>query len=168
MASGDPVVQVLEIMTPGTTYAQVDIRPGGSSPTEQTVVWDFDTSTVEYLDFLCRLTKYAGGGLTFTLPWMASTATSNQVRWEIGIRAMPDDAEDMDASHTYDYNGVSDTCASASGEVSYPTITFTNGTDMDSWANDEMGIVRVRRLTSHTDDTMTGDAELLGLFGKET
>jgi hypothetical protein len=168
MASGDSVVQVIEVMTPSSSYAQVDLRQGGSSPLEQVVVWDFDASNIEYLDFLCRLEKYAGGGLTFTLPWMASTATSNMVRWEIGIRALPDDSEDVDGSQTYDFNGVSDTCASASGELSYPTITFTDGADMDSWANGEMAIVRVRRKTDHTDDTMTGDAELLGVFGKET
>ncbi|MBK7424296.1 MAG: hypothetical protein IPJ48_15125 [Propionivibrio sp.] len=79
---------------------------------------------------------------------------------------MDDDVEDIDAAHTYDYNDVDDTAASASGELSYPTVTFTNGADMDSWAAGEMATVRVRRNASHANDTMAGDAQLVGVLGK--
>lgn len=168
MASGDPVVQVLAVMPPGASSASLDTRPGGSTPAEAVEVYDFDAAASEYLDFKCALSGYDGGGLTFTLPWSASTGTSNQVRWEIGIRRMQDDADDIDDAHSYDTNGVSDTCASASGELSYPTITFTDGADMDNWADGEIAIVRVYRDHDHADDTMTGDAELWGLMGKET
>ena len=168
MASGDTVVQIISIMPPAATYATFDVRPGGSTPAENAPVWDFDATAIEYLDFLCILRGYDGGGLTFTLPWSASTATSGQTRWEMAIRAVPDDTEDIDAAHTYDFNGVSDTAASASGELSYPTIAFTNGADMDSWADGQMAIVRVRRDPTHADDNMTGDAELWGVFGRET
>ena len=169
MASGDAVVQVLAVMPPGTTAATLDVRPGGSTPAENVIVYDFDAASDEYMDFLCKLEGYAGGGLTFTIPWSASSATTGQVRWEIAIRRINDDAEDIDAAHTYDYNGASDTCASASGELSYPTITFTDGTDMDSWAEGELAIVRVHRDYDHADDAMTGDAELWGVpLGLET
>jgi hypothetical protein len=168
MASGDPVVQVLRVMPPGASAATMDARAGGSTPAESVVVYDFDASADEYIDFLCQLTGYDGGGLTFTLPWSASSATSGQVRWEIGIRRMNDDAEDVDAAHTYEFNGTSDTCGSASGELSYPTITFTNGADMDSWADGEVAIVRVHRDYDHADDGMSGDAELWGIRGVES
>jgi hypothetical protein len=168
MASGDSVVEVLEIMPPGTVYATLDARVGGSTPAESVTVWDFDASTIEYLDFLCRLRGYDGGGLTFTITWMASSATSGVCRWGIAIRALPDDAEDVDAAHTYDFNDVDATPASASGEVAYDTITFTNGADMDSWADGELAIVRVRRNASHANDTMSGDAELLSISAIET
>lgn len=167
MASGEPVVQVLDVSQPSTLYATSDFRTGGSSPAELVNVWDFDASTTEYLDFKCALRGYGGGGLTFVLPWSASSATSGACQWEIAIRRVQDDAEDIDTSHSYDYNVVSDTAASASGELSYPSITFTNGADMDSWADGEVAIVRVRRNTAGTDD-MTGDAELWGLIGRET
>ena len=81
---------------------------------------------------------------------------------------MNDDAEDIDSSHSYSFNGVSDTCASASGELSYPSIAFTDGADMDNWAAGEIAIVRIYRDHDHADDTMSGDAELWGLIGKET
>ena len=79
-----------------------------------------------------------------------------------------DDADDIDDAHTYVYNGVSDTAPSASGELSYPTIAFTDGADMDSWAEGELAIVRIYRDHDHGDDGMTGDAELWALFGLET
>lgn len=169
MASGNQVVEVVRVCPPATLYATEDVRPGGTSPGESFPVLDFDAATIEYMDFLCRLsTDYAGGGLTFTLPWSASSATSGDVVWGIGIRRIADDAEDVDPAHTYDYNGAADTAASASGELSYPTITFTDGADMDSWAAGEMAMVRVLRDATNAGDTMTGDAELWGLFGKET
>lgn len=168
MASGAPVVQVLEVMHPGANFAPLSIRTGGSTPAERVPVYLFDAATIEYLDFKCRLAGYGGGGLTFTIPWSAVSATTGVTRWGIAIRRMTDDAVDIDASHTYDYNDVDDTAASVSGELSYPTITFTNGADMDSWGDGEIAIVRVRRNASHANDTMTGDAELWGLVGKET
>ena len=168
MATLDPVVQIVEIMPPSTTQAALIQRNGGSTPGERVLAWAFDAAAIEYLDFKCRLTRYAGGGLTFLLPWSATSATSGVTRWGIAIRAIPDDAEDIDASHTYDYNDVDDTAASASGELSYPTITFTNGADMDSWADGEVAIVRVRRNATHANDTMAGDAELWMIAGRET
>lgn len=168
MASGDPVVQILEVIPPGSTNAEPGTRVGGSTPPENIFLWNFDAATIEYLDFKCVLRGYSGGGLTFTLPWSAASATSGVTRWGVAVRRMNDDAEDIDVSHTYDYNDGDDTAASASGELSYPTITFTDGADMDSWANGEMAIVRVRRNASHANDTMTGDAQLWALSGVET
>lgn len=168
MSSGDNVVKILSIIQPGTLYATPDIRVGGSTPAEEVDVHDFDDTITEYLDFKCVLQGYDGGGLTFTLPWSATTATTNNVRWGAAIRRINDDAEDIDAAHTYAFNDVAadDPAPSVSGEVSYPTITFTDGTDMDDWADGEIAIVRVRRTAATSN--MTGDAELWGLVGKET
>lgn len=168
MATGEAVVQVLAVMPPGATAATLDARAGGSTPAENVIVCDFDAASDEYMDYLCLLAGYDGGGLTFTMPWSASTATANGVRWEIGIRRMQDDAEDIDAAHTYDYNGVTDTAPDVSGELSYPQITFTDGADMDSWAEGELAIVRIHRDYDHAGDDMTGDAELWALSGEET
>ena len=167
MASGEVVVQVIKVLPPGANYATLDVREGGSTPAEEVVVYDFDDTTIEYLDFLCYLAGYDGGGLTFTLPWSATSATSGTIQLEAAIRALPDDAEDIDAAHTYLFNFVVDTAPSASGEIVYPVIIFTDGADMDSWADGELAIVRVRRNTGGT-DTMTGDAELWTPVGKET
>ena len=144
-------------------------RAGGSTPAERLIIYVFDAATIEYIDFKCLLLpNYGGGGLTMSLPWIAATATSGVCRWGAAVRRLDDDVEDIDAAHTYDYNDVDDTAASASGELSYPTVTFTNGADMDSWSAGEMAIVRVRRNASHANDTMAGDAQLVGFWANET
>lgn len=168
MASGAPVVQILRIMPPAANYATPDQRAGGSTPAEAIDVWAFDAATDQFLDYLCRLQGYAGGGLTFTVAGMAASATSNVARMGIAIHALVDDADDVDVSHTYDFNEVDITAASASGEVTYDPITFTHGADMDSWADGELAIVRVTRNADHANDTMVGAFQLVSLSGKET
>lgn len=168
MASGDPVLQIIDVMYPGSNPATPDVRAGGSTPAENVSVWDFDASTAEYLDFKVILRGYDSGGLTMFLPYSMSSATSGNVVWRAAFRRVQDDAEDIDGSHTYDYNSTTDAVASASGELSYPTITFTDGADMDSFANGEVAILRVGRDAANGSDTATGDAELWAVEGRET
>lgn len=168
MASGDPVVQILEAVSPQTAFAPYMMRTGGSSPAENVPHWAFDAGTAESTDYVGLLKGYGGGGLTITLAWMAATATTGVARFGVAFRRLQDDAEDVDTSQTYDFNYVDDTCASASGELSYFNIPFTNGADMDSLADGEMFIMRVTRDAAHANDTMSGDAQLVGIWGKET
>jgi hypothetical protein len=162
VASGAVVGIVLAEMPPATLMPQLATRTGGSTPAERILVYSFDAATIEYMDFLVYLSGYAGGGLTCTLGWSATSATTNVTRWEIAFRRMADDAEDVDTSQTYDYNAVDATTANVSGEIAYDTIAFTSGADMDSWANNEYAIMRVSRNAAHANDTMAGDAELWG------
>lgn len=169
MAVNEPVVQVLQAMPPATLYATEDVRLGGSTPAESVHVWDFDDSVIEYMDFLCVLRGYGGGGLTFTLAWMATSAITGAVVLSMAIRRLVSDAEDVDSSHTYDFNDTNMLSPpSASGEIVYSTISFTDGLDMDDWSEGEMAIVRVRRLATSGGDDMVGDVELLGIEGRET
>lgn len=168
MATGDVVVSFLEDMPPATTYATFDVRAGGSTPAESLAVYDFDPDAIEYMDFKVALKGYDSGGLTFRLAWASTSATSGVCRWGAALRRFADDAEDIDTSQTYDFNDVDCTAASASGEIVYDNITFTNGADMDSWADGEFAILRIRRNATHANDTMTGDAELVGIIGYET
>lgn len=169
MASGEPVIQIIDVSIPAANGAALSFRAGGSTPAERFSCYAFDAATIEYLDFKCLLlANYGGGGITLVLPWMGATATTGVCRWSAAVRRIQDDAEDIDISHTYDYNDVDDTVASASGELSYATLTFTDGADMDFWAVGEVAIVRVRRNASHANDTMAGDAQLVGLWGLET
>lgn len=168
MASGQVVGQILDVMLPGSSFAPPSVRTGGSTPPEKVAINLFDAASIEYLDYKVLLRGYGGGGLTVLLPWSAATATTGVCRWGVAVRRVQDDAEDIDASQTYDFNEVDDTTANVSGELSYPTVTFTDGADMDSWANGEIAIVRVRRNASHANDTMTGDAELWGIEIRET
>lgn len=167
MASGDNVVKIIDVMPTDADQATIDYRLGGSTPGEEVLVRDFDDTTIEYVDYKCYLDGYDGGGLTIVLPWSSEDQTSGNVKWDVAIRAIPDDAEDIDGGHAYQYNTVTDVAPSASGEVVYPTVTFTDGADMDSWADGEIAIVRVRRDTG-VGGNMTNDAELWAMVGKET
>ncbi len=163
-------VQVLAVKPPGSNKAFPVVVVGASTPAEHIPAWAFGDGAAAYLDFLCRLDNYGGNGLTFLLPWLAESATSGAVVWSVAIRRIQDDAENLGTTaHTYDFNdSAADTAPSALKEVSYPTVTFTDGADMDGWVDGELAVVRVRRNPGTGGDNMAGWAGLLALIGSET
>lgn len=166
MASGDLVVLIQDILPPQTLFAFISRRASTSTPAAGLNPWAFISTSVTYLDFLCYLQGYAGGGLTFTLPWIAATATTGTTRWGVAIRRW-DTAENIPATHTFDYNFINSTAPGTNGFPAYPTVTFTAGADMDSWGVSELALVRVQRDTT-VGGNMAGNAELFSLIGKET
>ena len=168
MASGDTVVQILKVMPPATLAATIDYRPGASTPAEQFMVHDFNPSTVEYMDFLCKLEGYAGGGLTFTMFWSANATGVNAIL-SLAIRRIADDAEDVDISHAYSYQNVTDAAPTVEGEVVYTTLSLTDGAQMDNLAEGELFILRFRRRADQGGDTMNSDdLELWAVLGLES
>lgn len=167
MASGD----VLVIFTPlhnqprGSSYATLDTR--NSHP-----VLDFDAATDEEAYFGGVLPNYySGGGLTVTLVWSASTATSGNCVWQVDIERHSDDNVDLDSDSFGGLNGSGAVAApNVSGEVSYDNVTFTDGADMDNLVANESFRLKVRRDADDTSatDNMTGDAELHRVIVKET
>jgi hypothetical protein len=168
MASGDAVLSVQEIWPPTTLFAVLTRRAGGSAPVEGVNVWAFDAATIWYLDFLCVLRGYGGGGLTFTLPWTAATAVTGVTRWGLAVRRLGVGLDDIDTAKTYVYTDVDATAPGTSGFLAATDIVLTNGAAMDNWATNELGIVRVRRNASHANDTMAGNSELWTILGRET
>lgn len=155
-------------MPPATSFSYLSRIAGTSTPAESSLVWTFPDSAATYLDFLCALKGYASGGLTLRLGWSCVGTTNNAV-WQVAIRRIADDAEDMDTTaQTYDYNTVTAAAPSASGELSYDNITFTDGADMDSWADGELAIIRVLRDPANGSDNLANIAYLWGFFGYET
>jgi len=151
-----------------------EYQPGVASPAtydrrNDHGVLDFDAATDENAVFGGVLpTHYAGNGLTVTLVWSATTATTGDVVWNVAIEAHPDDAFDLDADGFAAANAATATAPSASGEVQYTDITFTDGADMDSLAAGESFRLKVTRDANHASDTMAGDAELHKVIVKET
>ena len=167
MASGNymAVFTPLSNEPPSSNFATLDTR--NSIP-----VLDFDDSTAESAVFGGVLpANYSGGGLTITLVWMATSATSGAVSWNVDIESNTDDADDLDSdSFVGANNSGSITTASATGESKYTNVTFTDGADMDSLAAGESFRLKVQRdATGATaTDSMTGDAELLRVVVRET
>jgi hypothetical protein len=161
MASGDTllVFSPLANEPPAANYATIDTR-------NSIAVLDFDAGTDESAVFGAILPRhYGGGGLSVILHWMATSATTGNVKWNAAIERMNTDL-DSD-SFAADQTATTTTTGTA-GIVTTTTITFTNGAQMDSLATGEPFRLRVTRDANDAGDTMTGDAELLRVEVRET
>jgi hypothetical protein len=167
MASGDTLA----------TFFPADNEPPNSNPAALDVrngvpVLDFDASSPDesavFSGFMPR--HYDGGGITVTVGWAATSATSGTISLDVSFMSISDDADDLDSKSFAAANNANPTAASASGEVDYATVTFTDGADMDSIAAGEFFRMTVARDADGTTstDNMTGDMELVFVEIKET
>lgn len=164
MASGNTLIQwsASAGIPPSSAFATLARR-------NNHLVANFDAATDEAIDFEGVLpSHYSGGGLTVTLVWLAATATTGNVVWDVSIERHQDDTQDLDADGFAAVQSVTAACASASGEPSYDNITFTDGAQMDSLAVGESFRLRVNRDANNGSDTMAGDAQLIRVVVKET
>ncbi len=165
MASGDTLVvfTALNNEPPSSNYATVDTRNGA-------VVLDFDDTTDESAEFSGFMPlHYGGGGVTVTIGWMASDtdiASLKTVRWEVAFKSFSDDADDIDSKSFHTSGGAASTEASASGEVQYADVVFSDQAAIDGTAAAEYFRLKVTRDAS--EGTLDGDAELLFVSIKET
>ena len=166
MASGDLLAFFTpqDNMPPGSNYATLDTRNGY-------LVLDFDDTTDESVIFKGYMpANYAGGGVDVIVMWMATTATTGTISLDAQFMSLTDDADDVDTKAFAAANNANPTTASATGEIDYITIAFTNGADMDSVAADETFLLKITRDadgTTSTDD-LSGDMELWGVAIVET
>ena len=169
MASGQPVLRGWIALPPTTLFAYQMSVLGGSTPAEQFWPFAFDDNVQRYVDFLCLLQNYGGGGLTFQLDHDTSTGTAgNNARIGIAVRRIDSNSEDLDTAHTYDYNFSDLATPATRGRWMRSTMAFTNGADMDSVADGERCIIRVQREGNHANDTIGGIWLLHGISAIET
>lgn len=149
---------------PAANYPTIDVR-------NAVMVLDFDDTVDESIEFAGFMPRhYAGGGITVLLGWMATTATSGTISLDVAFKSVTDDADDLDTKAFAAANNANPTAPSASGELDYVEVTFTDGADMDSIAAGEYFRMRVTRDANSTTstDNMTGDMELVFIEIKET
>lgn len=166
MASGDTLAVFTPAMgeQPASAFATLDVRNVVS-------VLDFDDTTDENVEFAGFMPRhYGGGGITVTVGWMATTATTGTISLDVAFKSISDDADDIDTKAFAAANNANPTTASASGEVQYTEITFTNGADMDSIAAGEYFRMKVTRDADGTTstDNLSGDMELVFVEIRET
>lgn len=169
MASGDTLVVFTPLQNepPSTNYATLDLRNG-------VAVLDFDAATDEEAVFAGFMPRhYDGGGVTVTIGWMATdtTVTPHNCVWQAAFLSVTDDLDDLDTKAFAAFQSTGAVAEpTASGEVGYDTITFTNGAQMDSVAAGEYFRFKVRRDADDTSatDNLTDDAELVFVEIKET
>jgi hypothetical protein len=134
-------------------------------------VLDFDGATDEEAVFSGQLhPEYAGGGLTVQTYWSFTTATGGSLRVQAAIERIDASSLDIDADSFASFNSAGGTAPGTSGQVIKVTVTFANGSEMDSLAAGELFRLKIRRDadgTSGTDD-ITTDAELLLVSMRET
>jgi len=165
MASGDTLIifTPLHNEPPASNPATLDTR-------NQHAVLDFDADTDEAAVFGAVMPRnYAGTtGVTVSLVWLASTATADNVIWDVSFERHQDDTTDLDSDSFAAVQSATAATASASGEPQYTDIAFTDGAEMDSVAAGESFRLKVNRDANNGSDNMTGDAELLRVEIRET
>lgn len=147
------VFKPLDNEAPTANFATLDTR--NNHP-----VLDFDTTTGEAAIFSGVLpADYGGGGLTVTLHWGCTTATTGTVGWLVAIERIGA-VLDIDAdSFASDQTVTAATTSGSPGILTVTSVNISNGANMDSLAAGEAFRIRITRDVAN--DTAAGDAELL-------
>jgi hypothetical protein len=164
MASGNSLVgftpQANE--APVSNGATLDMR-------NAIMVLDFDATTEKTAVFRGILPRhYASGGITASIHWMATSATSGDVKWGLAFERDNANNHDLDADAFATEQTGTGTANATSGKTTTTTITFTDGAILDSLAVGDPFRLKLARKAADGADTMTGDAEFIGLELRET
>lgn len=147
---------------PATNMGTLDVR-------NVHLVLDFDTTTVETVYFEAFLpANYSGLGITVTLVWMATSATTGGVVWSVSWERMDAGTALGTDSFATEKTVTATKVGAGSDNSVYSTIDFANGSEIDSVSVGEKFRLRVRRNCTTVGDDMAGDAELLGVLLTET
>src|SRR5262245_43585802 len=132
---------------PAAAAATLDTRNGH-------VVLDFDADANESMHFESVLPKhYAGGNLACRLHWMATSATSGNVRWSAAFERLEANGPDLD---TTDFQTAVEANGAANGTSGKLTVTTLTLAVLDSAvAGDTFRIAIGRVANDATNDTMT-------------
>jgi hypothetical protein len=135
-----------------TAFATLDTR-------NSIAVLDFDDASTESAVFVGVIPEAAslGSGLIVSLRWMATTATSGDVRWSV---AWEKSNTDLDSDS---YDSATASTATTNGTSGIVTVTNITCTTIDSLAAGDLFRLRVQRIGGDGADTMTGDAELIAV-----
>lgn len=134
---------------PASNYATLDTR-------NSEAVLDFDDSTEEAAVFVGVIPEAAslGSGLIVRIVWMATSATTGNVRWGVQFEKLGTD-QDSDSFDT-----ATETTTATSGTSGIEVVTAITCTTIDSLAAGDKFRVKIYRDVSDGADTMSGDAEV--------
>jgi hypothetical protein len=123
-------------------------------------VLDFDAATIESATFPAIIPESANltSGLSVRVTWMATTATSGNVRWRVALER---GNTDLDADS---FDTATEANGAANATSGIPTTTSITLTTIDNVTVGEPYRLRISRVGSDAvNDTMTGDAELISV-----
>jgi len=146
---------ILRAFPPSSNAATPDLTAA------QFPLWDYDDTTTKTMYFECFMFgQYDGSSsIAVILPWKFTTFVGSQTcDWEVSFYRIADDADSIEAFSFSAAQTVLDTEASATGEVSYASITFTNAQANGIQPGEKFVLRVVRDATGGT--ASPGDAEL--------
>lgn len=138
---------------PASAFATLDTR-------NSQLVLNFDAATQESAVFVGVIPDNTAttSGLIVRLWWMGATATSGNVRWGVSFE---DTGTDMDSDS---FDTVTQATGAASATSGIETLTTITATAIDSLAAGDKFRLKVTRIADDaTNDTMTGDAQLVAV-----
>lgn len=138
---------------PATGFATLDTR-------NSIAVLDFDAAAVEGTSWVGVIPEGANlsSGITVRIWWMATSATSGNVRWRAKWEKT---GTDMDADS---YDTATEATGAANGTSGIETVTSITCTAIDSLAAGDRFRLAIERVGNDaTNDTMTDDAELVAV-----
>jgi hypothetical protein len=140
---------------PATSFATLDTRNSSNS----IAVLDFDDASTESAVFVGIMPEGAslGSGLIVNLDFMATAATSGNVRWSVAFERCN---TDLNADSFDTATAATVATSGTSGIVTAGSITCTA---IDGITAGDLFRLRVQRLGADAADTMTGDAELIAV-----
>lgn len=151
-----------EAILPTANFPQYQRISGTNFPV---AVLSFDGGSADencYFKFVA--TNYGSGNLTLTVYWYADTASSGNVVWGCRLAAITPntDSQDVETDGLATAQTAQDAHLGTTGQrVHSIDITISN---LDSLANGDLCFLHFYRDASDTtNDTMAGDAHLLGL-----
>lgn len=143
---------------PATNFATLDTR-------NSILVLEFDAATEEsaYFTGIIDEGRLLTNGITVRIYWMADTATSGNVRWGVQFEKT---GTDLDAD-SFDTNA--QVTSSANGTSGIESVASIAITTIDSLSAGDRYRLRVYRVAADaTNDTMTGDAQLVAVEVRAT
>lgn len=158
-----------EIVFPALSKVSGTSQPDrrGAADNEHWVL-DFNQSTNETAVFSGMLPRsYAGGGLTVTIVFAATSATSGDVDWDAAFERIGAAQQDIDSAGFASVQSTDNTTVNGTaGNTMEVDIAFTDGAQMDSIAAGEMFRLKITR--DGVSDSANGDMEVLHVRLRET
>jgi hypothetical protein len=128
----------------------------------------FDAATNESAVFSGIMpAHYGAGGINVNLLWRATSATSGNVRWQVEIERQNDEGLDTDADSFATAVEATAAAPATAGMLQYTTVALSNSEIDGLLVNERFRIRVTREANDATNDTMTGDAELVSVYIRE-
>jgi len=170
-ASGDALLvwTALSNEPPDADYATLDaiLTASADEPDDVILVLEFDPgATNEFAAFSAVMPEhYGGGGVTLTIMWASDGATTGNVKWDAAFKSFTVDVDNLNTKVYAAIQTATEATASASGELQYTDVNFTDGGQMDSVAKNEYFRLTLERDSADAGDTMnSNDAQVVAVY----